>query len=308
MNKLLNSISRIGLKKTIRKAILKLLGISAHEESIDALFYYLNNYIVDVSKLPPTKDQDLRIMQKCDAALLIILDRICKKYNLTYWLDFGTLLGAQRHKGFIPWDDEMDVAMLREDYNKLLSILKIELNDNNFDILALDGRIGFGYKHSQTGIWCDIFPVDQYKSNEEFSLAIKQLKKQITKYRKFYLKNRKKYSSQVLEQKRNVIIENAKDFTYSIIYHGREFNHEHPNAFYLEHEIFPLTTINFENHKFPAPNNIDLYLKKIYGLNYMHLPKTGILHHGMGRGALSTWAKNNHIDMNNLYNYLSNYK
>lgn len=40
----------------------------------------------------------------------------------------------------------------------------------------------------------------------------------------------------------------------------------------------------------------------------MHLPKTGILHHDMGRGALSTWAKNNHIDMNNLYNYLSNYK
>lgn len=141
-------------------------------------------------------------MQRCDAALLIILDRICNKYNLTYWLDFGTLLGVQRHKGFIPWDDEMDVAMLREDYNKLISILKLELNDNNFDILALDGRIGFGYKHSQTGIWCDIFPVDQYKSNEEFSLAIKQLKKQITKYRKFYLKNRKKYSNQVRTKKK----------------------------------------------------------------------------------------------------------
>ena len=65
-------------------------------------------------------------LRETQISILDYFASICQKYNLTYWLHFGTLLGAVRHKGYIPWDDDIDVAMLREDYEKLIKVLKME--------------------------------------------------------------------------------------------------------------------------------------------------------------------------------------
>lgn len=64
--------------------------------------------------------------------LLEIIDFICKKHGITYYADWGTLLGAVRHKGFIPWDDDMDITMKRADYNRFISIANRELPEGIF--------------------------------------------------------------------------------------------------------------------------------------------------------------------------------
>lgn len=63
--------------------------------------------------------------------ILNVFKNICAKYNLRYYAMGGTLLGAVRHSGFIPWDDDIDVAMSRDDFERFLSVVKIELQDNN---------------------------------------------------------------------------------------------------------------------------------------------------------------------------------
>lgn len=118
--------------------------------------------------------------------LLCELDRVCKKHNLRYTLDFGTLLGAIRHKGFIPWDEDIDVTMLREDFNKLQEIAASEFQhpyffqtvdtDPGFDggiarirrsdttFLQKEGVV-YRTKHNH-GIFIDIFVFDNAPSND----------------------------------------------------------------------------------------------------------------------------------------------
>ena len=70
---------------------------------------------------------DLQKAQRVMLRILKVFDAICKKYELTYWLDAGTLLGAARHGGFIPWDDDVDVAMPVDDYKKFCEIAPKEM-------------------------------------------------------------------------------------------------------------------------------------------------------------------------------------
>ena len=75
-----------------------------------------------------SNEDGLRKLQLAELALLKQLKKICDENNINYHIDRGTLLGAIRHKGFIPWDDDIDVILRRDDYNKLLNLLSKQKN------------------------------------------------------------------------------------------------------------------------------------------------------------------------------------
>ena len=77
-------------------------------------------------------NEELKMIQKIDLEMLVEVDRICRKYRIQYSLDGGTLLGAVRHKGFIPWDDDADVIMLRKEYRKFQKACRKELDQSRF--------------------------------------------------------------------------------------------------------------------------------------------------------------------------------
>ena len=74
-------------------------------------------------------------IQKVSLEILRHIDSFCREHNIQYFLDSGTLIGAARHKGFIPWDDDMDIRMPRPDYERFIS----EFVDENFKIRTIYG-------------------------------------------------------------------------------------------------------------------------------------------------------------------------
>ena len=124
-------------------------------------------------------NSELRQLQLVLLEMLLEIDRICKKNNIRYCIIAGTLLGAVRHKGFIPWDDDLDVAMTRDEYERFRETCKTELNtdkfffqDNTTDphypwgygrLRRLESefiRVGQEHLEMKTGIFLDVFPID----------------------------------------------------------------------------------------------------------------------------------------------------
>lgn len=108
---------------------------------------------------------------------------ICDKHKLKYFLAYGTLIGAIRHKGFIPWDDDVDIVMPREDYNRLLEIMRNEKGQYEC-LIPLEN--GYFYEFAKVidtntsvqeistikarcGVWIDIFPMDGLNRNDKLS-------------------------------------------------------------------------------------------------------------------------------------------
>lgn len=124
---------------------------------------------------------DIKQLQQYILNILVTFDKVCREHNLSYYLWAGTMLGAVRHKGFIPWDDDADVAMPREDYDKLMchadewlpkpmEITCFEKDHKFTGTFAkmIDGSTTIIERYdfkSIGGIYIDIFPIDRVPSN-----------------------------------------------------------------------------------------------------------------------------------------------
>lgn len=139
---------------------------------------------------------DDAVLEKLHRVQLEILSDfigVCQKYNLTYFVVYGTAIGAVRHSGFIPWDDDIDVGMLREDYNKFFEVFQDELGEK-YNLLTpeIDGRYACTVTHIQRKgtkfvseasqdlkceqcIFMDIFPFDYVAADQK--AAVRQGRK-----------------------------------------------------------------------------------------------------------------------------------
>lgn len=131
-----------------------------------------------MSKVKELSPENFRKMQLVELDMLKEFDRVCRKNNINYVLVGGSMLGAIRHKGYIPWDDDADIAMLREDYNKFKRVCS-EMNPEicyfqdhetdkeyrwGYGKLRRTGttyvRVGQEHLKCKTGIFVDVFPMD----------------------------------------------------------------------------------------------------------------------------------------------------
>lgn len=225
--------------------------------------------------------------------MLIFFDDLCRKHNIKYWLSSGTCLGAIRHGGFIPWDDDLDVEMLREDYLKLekvfketdLYVLQTHKNDPFYVVPYAKLRNkktkieehGQDMKYKYRGIYIDIFVMEkcpQTIARIYFRLAWDLL-----------LFGSKSTSGSIGESFFFIgkyLLHKSISFVRFFLgkLKSNQLRHTYGSGYSLnprkEEWIFPLKKAIFEGHEFPVPNDCHSYLEKMYK-NYMQLPDLNYL-------------------------------
>lgn len=244
--------------------------------------------------------------------LLREFDRVCKKYNLKYFLVHGSLLGAIRHGGFIPWDDDIDVGMFREDYEKFMELSKNEFKEPYFlqtpytdegyffsFIKLRNSRTtavskAFQYNSFNQGLCLDIFPLD-YTEKAEMEERYNRIKKLTIQNAKYMKLSNPEFV--ITEEERAKILSTNPIETYEMIQklamnHYKEpkdylalavwTNCEWPTYLYEMKDHMDAKECEFEGMQFPVPIGYDNVLRIIFG-DYMKLPsieKRGIWHNG----------------------------
>lgn len=233
------------------------------------------------------------------------IKRICKKYDINYFLDAGSMLGAVRHGGFIPWDDDMDIGMPKEDYRRFLEVAQKELgdkyfvdnyntNDENPLVFTKIRLLGTQYienksnvmaKHNE--IFVDVFPY-YYISDNNIIRKIEAFRMQLLahmllikggfkvwkgesnlKYFKFLPVQilSHVFSSRYIKAKMEKLYDKHENTHNICVHSGSCYNY-----WYFPKAIFDkMIDIKFENDLFKIPEDYDVFLTQAYG-DYMQLP------------------------------------
>ena len=253
------------------------------------------------------KELDLKDIQQMELKLLLSFDEICQKENLRYSLGGGSLLGAVRHKGFIPWDDDIDVMMPRPDYDRFLCYC--EENETPFRMIGYENEKGYNGLFAklsdpsttiidsvntvdyEIGVNIDVFPLEGLGGSEKEALKIfrkTSFDREVlnaTAWKKYF---RSKTHSILLEPVRLAMFilsrfARPKKLLAKIDRENRNHSFEESEyagcvcGSYREQEIMPTktfkeyTSLEFEGVNLKAIADYDAYLTKHYG-DYMKLP------------------------------------
>ena len=242
--------------------------------------------------------------KKLYKTILIIaneIDKICKNHGIDYFIDGGTLLGAVRHGGFIPWDDDFDMGMKRSDFDKFIDICKEELDSDMF-YLETSKDSGYAFSFAKIhlngteiieefskranvhhGIFVDIFPYDKIP-NGIFKQKIFLFKNKIIKNIIWNKLNygtydqRKKISNKIFKFTGNLISINLlKQYRNKFIkkYNSSDsttyFTSDYPNILLKQEWLQCLVDYDFDQYKFSGVKDFDSYLNTLYG-DYMSIP------------------------------------
>lgn len=235
--------------------------------------------------------------------ILIRIDEICKKEGIQYCLFYGALIGAVRHGGYIPWDDDIDLLMQRVEYDKLrdaivahpeynLNFIDIKTNPKTIypfakvcDVRTIDLDDDFvdveGY-----GAFVDIFPYDYLPEDEDKRNRLLQQGKRLNRLRSVSARKKPSAEKSFVKKVRGYIayglthVLSSSYFCKKIDNLGRKSNEKptgligtvrNPKNVYPVEWVFPTGTIKFEGHTFACPHEVDKLLTKRYG-DYMTLP------------------------------------
>lgn len=246
-------------------------------------YYFYKKLKRDITKIPPATGK-IRQIQLANVVLLEELDYVCKQNNIEYWLDGGTLLGAVRHKGYVPWDDDIDVGMMAQDYEKIIDAFKKSSrnkdiyadycrNKSNPDVMLIK------VMHRKTPhLFVDIFPFycygktideqEQLNKTKEIKNIRKELKNRfvsIENNQDLYHLYKETMNEHILAKDSNNNRENT-DLVWGI-----DYDHRWKNWFTNYNVIFPLKLITFEGKEYLSMNNPDAFLRRVYG-EYMEYP------------------------------------
>lgn len=243
-------------------------------------------------KFPSNKNyskQDVKKVQKRLLEMADIVLGILEKNKIKYIIGYGTLLGAIRHKGFIPWDDDFDIYIFDEDYDKALDILRKELPKDLIVHDKLNDPIYWPYwsrvrdlktetiaelwpndnKYKYTGINFDLYRLEEVKEKDAKKLIYKHnLKHQDS------LKNSKIITNkECLKNKFKIYPKYIKELIKSKFSHKNDLGYSFviKLPFIKEEDIFPLKEYEFEGRKFKGPKNYDKMLSIVYG-DYKSIP------------------------------------
>ncbi|NOR55931.1 MAG: hypothetical protein GQ531_06955 [Sulfurovum sp.] len=235
----------------------------------------------------------LALAQNIMFEMLVEFDALCTKHSLRYWLDSGTLLGAVRHQGFIPWDDDIDLSMPLEDYNRLLDIAPSELSkDIFFQTSQTDKNFKFDYIKLRSnkanivefhekgrdvgyhqGVFVDIFPMLTMEDTVANKTFYKETFEEIRAASSISLHTPNGVDNplkrETLIEELNTLHQGWEKKNTKVIYSGKM-----PDvaAWFDSDKIFPLKKMAFEGLEFPVPNDQEHYLSALYSFNFMELP------------------------------------